>query len=233
MTHLKKTLAIMLLFVLGSAAVAQAQDTLDAKQQAIIPIAVFSSVGDMDKLPIALGQGLDAGLTINEIKEMLVQLYAYAGYPRSLNAVTAFRELLEKRKARGIRDVEGRAPSPMPADRTSLEIGTENQTKLLGQRAGGGIYDFVPILDEFLKAHLFGDIFQRDNLDWKSRELMTIGILSSISGVDPQLKAHIIIGMHNGITVDQIRSIADIVGKSRGQQYADNVNKLLDSVLKN
>ena len=35
----------------------------------------------MDKLNTALNQGLDAGLTINETKEILVQLYAYTGFP--------------------------------------------------------------------------------------------------------------------------------------------------------
>jgi 4-carboxymuconolactone decarboxylase len=29
-------------------------------------------------------------LTVNEIKEILVQMYAYAGFPRSLNGINAF-----------------------------------------------------------------------------------------------------------------------------------------------
>jgi alkylhydroperoxidase/carboxymuconolactone decarboxylase family protein YurZ len=49
---------------------------LSQKQQSIIPIAAFTADGDMDRLKPALNQGLDAGLTINEIKEVLVHLYA-------------------------------------------------------------------------------------------------------------------------------------------------------------
>ena len=71
---------------------------LTARQQALAPIAAITVTGDQDRLRGALSAGLDAGLTIAEIKEILVQLYAYAGFPRSLNALGAARvpaELLE------------------------------------------------------------------------------------------------------------------------------------------
>ena len=56
-------------------------DALSKRQQAIIPIAAFTASGDLDKLKAALIDGLDAGLTVNEIKEIPVHLYAYAGFP--------------------------------------------------------------------------------------------------------------------------------------------------------
>jgi 4-carboxymuconolactone decarboxylase len=63
---------------------------LSAKQEKIVAIAAFTASGDLQKLQGALNAGLDAGLTINEIKEILVQLYAYTGFPRSLNGINAF-----------------------------------------------------------------------------------------------------------------------------------------------
>ena len=47
-------------------------DTLSARQQAIPLIAASMASSQMDKLNAALNQGLDAGLTINETKEILV-----------------------------------------------------------------------------------------------------------------------------------------------------------------
>lgn len=49
-------------------------DTLSARQQAIPLIAASMASSQMDKLNAALNQGLDAGLTINEAKEILIQL---------------------------------------------------------------------------------------------------------------------------------------------------------------
>lgn len=71
---------------------------LTNKEQSIIPIAAFTTKGDTQQLRTALNSGLDAGLNINEIKEIIVQIYAYAGFPRSLNALSTFITVLEERK---------------------------------------------------------------------------------------------------------------------------------------
>ena len=72
---------------------------MNAKQQNIVTIAAFTAKGDLQKLKTALNEGLDAGLTVNEIKEILVQMYAYAGFPRSLNGIGAFMGVMEEREA--------------------------------------------------------------------------------------------------------------------------------------
>ena len=66
------------------------QYQLDARQQAIIPIVAFTATGQMEKLDVALNAGLDAGLTLSEVKEILLQLYAYCGFPRSLNGLSCY-----------------------------------------------------------------------------------------------------------------------------------------------
>jgi len=57
---------------------------LSVKQQRLVAIAVFTANGNLPKLSTALAGGLDAGWTINEIKEVLVQLYALRGIPAQL-----------------------------------------------------------------------------------------------------------------------------------------------------
>ena len=156
------------------AAVSEAQtmkdEGLNARQKGIVPIAAFTASGDMEKLNTALNEGLDAGLTVNEIKEVLVQMYAYAGFPRSLNGIAAFMGVMEERGKKGIKDVSGKEPGPMTANKSSIELGTEIQTRLVGRPVTGAIYTFTPAIDQFLKGHLFGDIFGRDILDFQSRD---------------------------------------------------------------
>jgi len=147
---------------------------LSVKQQRLVAIAAFTANGNLPKLSTALAAGLDAGWTINEIKEVLVQLYAYAGFPRSLNGLNTFIDVLDDRQRRGITDEVGREPSPLPAHKSSVELGTEIQTKLVGGPATGRYVAFCPAIDAFLKGHLFGDILGRDNLDVQSREIATI-----------------------------------------------------------
>lgn len=188
------------------------EQALSSKQQAIAPIAAFAAVGDMTQLDAALNQGLDAGLTVGDEKEILVQLYAYAGFPRSLNALGELMKVLDARKQRGVQDAPGREPSrPVLTGKELLAVGTANQTKLSGGPVKGPLFEFAPAIDEFLKTHLFGDIFARDNLDWQSRELATVGALAAMSGVESQLQAHIRISMNVGLSAAELRQVAQVL----------------------
>ena len=149
-------LAVLFASMFSFAAISEAQtmknEGLNAKQQSIVTIAAFTASGDLQKLKTALNEGLDAGLTMNEIKEVLVQMYAYAGFPRSLNGINTFMDVLEERRKRGIKDELGKEPSPLPADKSSIELGTEIQTRLVGKPVTGPIYTFAPAIDQFLKG---------------------------------------------------------------------------------
>lgn len=205
-----------------------APETLSMRQQAIIPIAAFGACGDMARLATALNQGLDAGLTVNDAKEVLIQLYAYAGFPRSLNALNELMKVVEARKQRGIQDAQGQLPGrPIPTGEALLAAGTANQTKLLGGPAKGAIYDFAPVVDQYLKSHLFGAIFERDNFDWQSRELATVGMLSALPGADAQLQAHMGFSMNVGITAGQLDQLTKVLATKVDGQAATRAHDAL------
>jgi 4-carboxymuconolactone decarboxylase len=198
---------------------ASAQQSLSRKQQSIAPIAAAMAAGEMAQLHTALNQGLDAGLTVSDAKEILVQLYAYTGFPRTLNALGELMKVLDARKQRGVQDAPGREPGPVPTGRELLAQGTANQTRLIGSPVRGPLFEFSPQVDEYLKTHLFGAIFARDNLDWQSRELATVGALAALSGVESQLQSHIAVSMNVGLTAAQLRQVADVLAE-RGQPEA-------------
>jgi 4-carboxymuconolactone decarboxylase len=189
-------------------------ESLSVRQQAIVPIAAFGAAGDMPRLNAALNQGLNAGLTVNDTKEILVQLYAYAGFPRSLNALGELMKVVESRKQRGLQDAQGQLPSrAIPKGDALLAAGTANQTKLSGSPVKGPLFEFAPAIDGYLKTHLFGDIFERDNLDWQSREIATVAMLSSLQGADSQVQSHMGISMNVGITASQLNQLTQVLAE--------------------
>src|SRR6185312_7233644 len=97
----------------------QTNRALDNKQQSIVTISAFTAKGDLVKLQKALNNGLDAGLTVNEIKEVLVHLYAYCGFPRSIRGLQTFMKVLDERKAKGMNDVIGSEASPVKGERVN------------------------------------------------------------------------------------------------------------------
>ncbi|MBT2324721.1 carboxymuconolactone decarboxylase family protein [Variovorax paradoxus] len=207
-------------------------ETLTARQQAIVPIAAFAAAGDIAKLNAALNQGLDAGMTVSDAREILVQLYAYAGFPRSLNALGELMKVLEARKQRGIKDAPGRAPSrPIPKGDALMAAGTANQTKLSGGPVEGPLFDFAPTANEYLRTHLFGDIFERDNLDWQSRELATVGMLSALPGAESQLQAHLRISMNVSLSAGQLRQLTEVLAARADVDMARRASEALERQL--
>lgn len=209
---------------------------LSEKQQGLIPIAAFTAIGDLQSLKPALHNGLDAGLTVNEIKEAMVHLYAYAGFPRSIRGLQTFMEVLDKREAEGIDDEMGPEASPIKDDRSKYERGVETLYELTGSNWGNpdsGYGAFAPAIDRFLKEHLFADLFERDVLTYAQRELVVISILSSLDGVEPMLGGHMNISMNVGLTPGQMQEFVGVIESTLGEEKAATAQSVLDNVLEN
>ena len=214
------SLMVASVFILCMGVQSMAQTTassLSERQKSIVVVAAFTASGDLDRLKPALNAGLDAGLTVNEIKEILVQMYAYAGFPRSLNGLNTFAGVLQERKAKGMADETGREASPLPADMDKNAYGAKVRAQLTGRESdlsGQPWQVFSPTIDTFLKEHLFADIFARDVLDYQSRELATIGALAAMHGALPQLQSHLGISLNVGLTPPQLQAFADQVSRT-------------------
>ncbi len=160
--------------------------SLTDRQKHLATIAALEAQGDLVRLEPAIIAALDGGVTINEIKEAFSQLYAYTGFPRSLNALGVLNNVLKKCNSRWIEGKPWVRPAVWDDAKKSLEVGTEVQTKLFGPVKN----EFSPQNDYYLKAHLFGDIFAGDQLSDADREIVTVAALSALKGVAPQLAAH-------------------------------------------
>jgi alkylhydroperoxidase/carboxymuconolactone decarboxylase family protein YurZ/quinol monooxygenase YgiN len=209
------------------------ENSLNPEQQKIITIAANTAIGNLDALSTELNDGLDAGLSVNRIKEVLVQMYAYAGFPRSLQGINTFMSMLDSRKAQGINDPEGADASPITDSRDKYTRGREILEKLTltDQKNITGANAFAPAIDNYLKEHLFADIFERDVLTYAERELATISALAAMAGVDPMLQSHMNMGLNVGLTEAQLRQLVSIIGNSIDRRQGDNARKILDKVI--
>lgn len=200
--------ALSLMFSVAYAQKETKMNTLTPRQLHLAVCACLEAQGDMPRLNTALRKALDGGVTVNELKEAFSQLYAYTGFPRSLNALNLLAEILEDRRSKGIRDSEGK-PWKRPllwgdGDRAK-QRGTEVQTRLCGGEPYN--YTFSPQNDYYLKAHLFGDIFAGDILSEADREWVTVAALSGMQGVEKQLESHLRGAVTMGNSAEQVEEL--------------------------
>lgn len=83
----------------------------------------------------------------------------------------------------------------------------------------------------FLKEHIFADIFERDILSFKEREIATIAALTALGGVEPMLRSHMGMGMNVGVTEAQLRELLSIIEKKAGAKEAADGRKVLAQAL--
>ncbi|WP_300601002.1 carboxymuconolactone decarboxylase family protein [Niabella sp.] len=211
------------------------ENVLSPKEQSIISIAALTAKGNLDKLKPALTTALEAGLTVNEIKEALVHLYAYCGFPRSIRGLQTFMEVLDERKAKGIGDKIGNDASPIDQTASKYQRGK----KILGELTKTpqpdtltGYSAFAPTIDTFLKEHLFADIFERDALTYVQRELVTISVIAAIGRAEPMLRSHLTICLNVGLTPEQLRQYVQVLKSAIGKKEAKAAQKVLEELLK-
>lgn len=228
---------VMITFI-GSAKAQQMNiedQSLSAKEKSIVLISSLTAQGKLTDLKTELNNGLEAGLTINEIKEILVHSYAYCGFPRSIRGLQTFMAVLEERKTKGIIDQVGKEAAPIKDEDSKYERGKRilaalTQTPLPEKLTGYSA--FAPTIDRFLKEHLFADIFERDVLGYAQRELVTISVISAIGDAEPMLQAHLGISLNVGISSEQLQAFITVIAPNIGKEKAEAAQNVLNEVLK-
>ncbi|KDN55701.1 carboxymuconolactone decarboxylase family protein [Flavobacterium seoulense] len=230
---------ILSAIILTITASVDAQNTeiqaLDAKQRSIVKIASVTAVGDLRKLKKELNVGLNAGLTINQAKEVIVHLYAYCGFPRSIRGLQTLMEVIDDRNKKGISDPIGAEASPISDNKDKYKRGEAILEILTAAKQDGpkkGYAAFSPEIDVFLKEHLFADIFDRDVLTYSERELVTISVIAAIGRAEPMLQSHLNICLNVGLTPKQLEEFAEIIKTSVGIKEGEAVEKVLAELLK-
>lgn len=208
---------------------------LSEKEKSIIMIASLTAKGDLVNLKTELKTGLEAGLTVNEVKEILVHTYAYCGFPRSIRGLQTFMEVLNERKAKGIVDIPGKESTPIKEDSNKYQRGKtilEQLTKTPQPNTLTGYSAFAPTIDTFIKEHLFADIFERDVLTYTQRELVTISVISAIGDAEPMLKNHLAICLNVGLSPEQLKEFISVIEPIIGEKKTKAAKEVLNEVLK-
>lgn len=92
-------------------------------------------------------------------------------------------------------------------EKMRFELGMEKLNEIDGD--GGkavieSLADIAPDVGRFIVEFAFGDIYPRNELDLRERELITLASLLTAGGCEPQLKVHINAALHVGIPPEKI-----------------------------
>ena len=88
--------------------------------------------------------------------------------------------------------------------------GLELLTKIdgeAGQNVIESLQDICPDLAKYTIEYPFGDIYAREGLDLKSREIATVAALTALGNCAPQLKVHLNAALNVGCSEEEIKEV--------------------------
>jgi 4-carboxymuconolactone decarboxylase len=165
------------------------QGNLDDKQRELITLVVLATNQTLPQLKAYVSAALNVGLTPVEIKEAVYQCAPYIGFPKTLNAINEVNEVF---KAKNIALPVESQKTVDEDNRFQKGLATQGEIFRDGIKK---MQESAPLnqkhMQEFLSAFCFGDFYTRNGLDLKTRELLTLCIISALGGAEGQVKAHV------------------------------------------
>ena len=91
-----------------------------------------------------------------------------------------------------------------------FDKGLELLTKIdgeAGQNVIESLQDICPDLAKYTIEYPFGDVYARERLDLKSREIATVAALTALGNCAPQLKVHLNAALNVGCSEEEIKEV--------------------------
>lgn len=188
---------------------ALARDGIDPKVKSLAIISMLASNGDRaDLLRLHMTGALDNGVTRQEIIEVLMQLSVYCGFPSALNAFSVAREVFTARASSS--EIDASPPAAGTESRSQrLERGRatlEETSGAAGNAVVSSFDDVAPDLGRMIVEHSYGEIFSRQGIDLKTRELTACAALAAVGTrtAEVPLRVHINAALNVGASRDEI-----------------------------
>lgn len=91
----------------------------------------------------------------------------------------------------------------MREERTRFERGSARLAEVDG-KAGADVVAPLGDLGRYIVEFAFGDVYSREGLSLRDRELATVAMLAAMGGREPQLEVHIGAALNVGLTEEEI-----------------------------
>lgn len=210
------------------------REGLDLKSKEIAVVAALTALGNAQpQLRVHINGALNVGCTINEIKEVILQMSGYSGFPTSINAMNALKDVINERKEEGMNDINGDEPTNEILPEERYEVGVKELSELDSNQVNvleEAYNEFAPDLVK-LVVNSYADIIGRNNLSKKYRQIATIAALTALGNARPQLKFHINAGLNIGLTIDEVKEIMLLMTVFAGFPAAINGTNVLKEVV--
>jgi 4-carboxymuconolactone decarboxylase len=174
--------------------------TGDVRHAALAPLVAAAAAGRHDAVRPAAQSALAAGCTADEVREALLTMAPFCGFPRTLDAVALARPLL----------VDA-APAPASARSKWRARGAKFFDRVYGKDAARVRANLCALDAEvaaWIESDAYGKILSRPGISASLRERIAV-ILLAAQGLRNQLSGHVRGALNCGATHEEIAAFLD------------------------
>lgn len=198
---------------------------LKIQTRELITVAVLSAIQTLPQLKAHVGAALNVGVSPLALREAVYTCAPFIGFPKTLNALGVVDEVFAER---GI-ELPLTKASDLDDSLRYLR-GYEIQEPLYGNEIEYAFRQlpdgYSGIVPRFLTEYCFGDIYSREGLDLRTRELLVLCVLTAI-GAQEQISAHIAGNLKAGNDIGTLAAALTQTIPYIGFPYALNALKRL------
>ncbi|MCM0754547.1 carboxymuconolactone decarboxylase family protein [Desulfovibrio aminophilus] len=173
---------------------------LTMRQRQTATVAALAALGNAaPQLRFHVGAGLAAGLSPEEVVEIIYVTTVFAGFPAGLNALSEVRTVFAER---GVAPTAAPEPSGTPRERGLAALAASS--KGTGQAVLDSLKDIAPDMGRFILDFSYGEVFCRPGLEPGLKEIAMIAAATARGTMRPQLVVHIRAGLNVGLSREEI-----------------------------
>lgn len=179
----------------------------------LVPVAVAAALGRRDELGIAARAHLVTDRAVPPLREALLMVCLFAGFPRCLDALGVVADAAHAVERR----LDPQPEEGLPADEARRRELFRRRGRGLFRRVYGsdtervllGLFALDPELPHWVLEDAYGRVLARPGLDAAARERLAVAMLCALD-LPRQLRGHLLGALRCGATVEQLR--ADLEG---------------------
>jgi 4-carboxymuconolactone decarboxylase len=197
-----------------------AREILDNKTKEQAVVAALTAMGTAaPQLKVHIHAALHVGCTPEEIREVIIQMCGYAGFPATLNALGILMEVIkETGKTLSMESVHAGTERRYERGKEQLSHIAPDQERVLKET-----FDPInPDITRYVVEFGYGDIYARGILPIRSRQVATIAVLAAKGTAPSQLRFHIGGGLRAGLSEAEIVEIMLLISVYAGFPAALN-----------
>ena len=163
---------------------------IDDKTRELITVVSLATMQTLPQLKAHINAALNVGNKPIEVREAIYQCAPFIGFPKTLNAISVFNEVMSERGIKlPLNDMA------TITEESRYAKGAEIQKSIYGDEVKQAMQklpkEYKDVVPDVLTTFCFGDFYTRGGLDIKQRELLSLVTLVAL-GAEKQLEAHIV-----------------------------------------